>query len=149
MRMKFDTFVSRLFDLGFAEPRVADPPHVVRHLKEHPYIRSFEPPANLRSAISWLNTGGSSLEDYSVTVQGLNPTFDDLKEWGDHGDYSFGAMEPNEELLSALASGAHGFTAWFNSSPVFSFDAEDEDGNTVQGIATADGKSYSGGGQVN
>jgi hypothetical protein len=52
-------------------------------------------------------------------------------------------------LLAALASGADGFTAWFNSRPVFSFDAEDEDGNTVQGIATADGKSYSGGGEIN
>ena len=34
-------------------------------------------------------------------------------------------MEPNEELLAALALGAEGFTKWFSKRIAFSFEAED------------------------
>jgi hypothetical protein len=153
--LPFEDFVTRLFEMGFTdlpEPS-ATSAHVLEYLKAHPYMRSFEPPESLRSTIKWLNTGGRSLDHYSITV-GDWAADGASREWGEHddghgGSYSFGLMRPNEELLAALASGADGFTAWFNSRPVFSFDAEDEDGNTVQGIATADGKSYSGGGEIN
>ena len=156
MKLKFDNFVARLFELGFTEPELRETaPDIVEWMRAHPYVRSFKPPENLQTAISWLNIGGSSFEDYSITVQGLDPTPNDLNEWGEHDDehggtYSFGLMEPNDELLAALESGAEGFRNWFNTRPTFSFDAQDEEGKTiVQGIACADGKSYSGPGTIN
>ena len=153
--LPFEDFVRRLFEIGFTDlpdPRQTEA-HVLEYLKAHPFMRSFEPPESLRSAITWLNTGGSSLDDYSITVGDWSAD-GSSREWGEHddghgGSYSFGLMRPTEELLAALATGADGFTAWFNSRPVFSFNAEDEDGNTMQGITTADGRSYCGGGEVN
>jgi hypothetical protein len=153
--LPFEDFMRRLLEIGFTD--LPEPPatsvHFLEYQKAHPYLRSFAPPESLRSAIKWLNTGGSSLADYSIMV-GDWAADGSSREWGERddghgGSYSFGLMRPNEELLEALASGADGFTAWFTSRPVFSFDAQDEDGNTAQGIATADGKSHSGGREIN
>ena len=137
-KMPIDDFEAKLLALGFT--KFDDVP-----LHSSPWVRSFDPPASLRSAIIALNIGGSSLEDYSVMVQGL-----DYKEWGDEGDCNFGGvMKPDEALLAALASGAEGFTKWFGNRVAFSFDVNDDEGNTAQGVRTADGKVHIGSSDVN
>lgn len=155
--MQFDQLISRLLTMGFTDlPNSPETDaHVLEYFKTHRYLRSFEPPGNLRRAIKWLNTGGSSLNDYSITV-GEWPADGSSKEWGEHddgqgGSHSFGAMEPNEELLAALALGAEGFTKWFNSRSAFCFETKDADaGETVsQGVATVDGEAHMGTGSVN
>ena len=76
--LSFEDFVRRLFEMGFS-----DLPNPRKYFETHPYLRSFEPPVNLRSAIKWLNTGGSSLDDYCITV-GEWAADGSSQEWGEH-----------------------------------------------------------------
>ncbi len=156
-KLLFDDFIRRLLEMGFTEAPYppATPAHLLEYFKKHPYIRSFDPPESLRSAIKWLNTGGSSLDDYGITV-GEWAADGSSKEWGEHdddhgGSYSFGVMQPNEELLAALASGAEGFTNWFNGQITYSFEAKDKKTDHVisQGVVTVGGKTHTGTDSVN
>jgi hypothetical protein len=155
-RSPFNDFVARLLAMGFTEPPWPPDtdPQVRERFEKRPFLRFFDTPENLRSAIKWLNTGGSSLDDYSIMVGDYAPD-GSSREWGEHDDghggtYSFGAIEPNEELLAALASGAEEFTKWFNSRSAFTYELKDEDGEQVsQGVTTVDGKTHVGPRSVN
>jgi len=155
-KLQFDEFISRLLAMGFAEDDMtpAASPGVRERLEAWPFVRSFNSPPSLRPAFRWLNTGGCSLRDFSVTVDDEMPD-GSSREWGERddghgGSISFGAMEPTDELLAALALGAEGFTKWFNSRCAFSFETKGGDGESVgQGVVTVDGKAHASTGPVN
>jgi len=152
-RLGLDEFVARLLEMGFVEDKMTHGTPALRALmKANPYIRSFDSPPSLRSAFRWLATGGSSLADFSVTVQDEMPD-GSSREWGEHqagdGSVSFGSMEPNEELLGALALGAEGFRKWFDDRLAYLFEVK-RDGETVnQGVVTVGGETHAGGETVN
>lgn len=131
--MPFAEFINRLLNQGFVEGEFEK--------SELPYVRTFQPPRNLQSAFTWLNTGGTSLEDYMITVQGS-----DGEELG--GDCCL--LYPNEELIAALQAGSGGFLRWFNFREICEFRREDgSTGEVVTGVITADGKTHTGEGPIN
>jgi hypothetical protein len=151
--LPFEDFVRRLFEIGFTD--LPEPPacaNVLGYLRAHPFIRSFGPPDSLRSAIKWLNTSGESIDDYSITVGDWSAD-GSSREWGElidgHGrSYRFGLLQPTEELLDALASGAEGFTNWFTNRIALIFKIKH--GKTVgQGVVTVGGKTHTGTDWVN
>src|SRR5215469_1161836 len=99
--MKIEEFLHKLESLGFVDSGV-------RAQGRPDWLRSYDPPENLRSAITSLNVGSGEGKQY-VTVQGL-----DYAELGDH----LAMLSANEELLTALAAGSEAFLHWFNTRPI-------------------------------
>ena len=108
--MTIQDFITKLEGLGFKDYKS------YASMPKHEYLRSYDPPESFRCVMISLNLGGRDEEMrqgiYAVTFQ--SP---DYEEMGG----PFPMRKPDEELLSALASGPENFLKWFNSHVIATF----------------------------
>jgi hypothetical protein len=102
--MNIEDFITELEHFGFVDSGF--------RADLDPFIRSYDVPQNLQGTLVAVNIGICTSPKsnpkplgYSITVQDKSH-----RELGE----AFAMMEPNQELLDALAKGGDGFMVWWS-----------------------------------